>query len=142
MLFNLYYKVSLKRQINNKMKQKVNRIQEVIWVNRIYCVSLRNLIPHCSKGYGLISPKIKWINHVNEIAVPQISLTSVNFRSATSHKDSVDQHFDLLGRKINADQEKIQCLKKQKLNSFYFYFRQETCLFIPVLSRKLCLLEI
>lgn len=105
-------------------------------------MSLRNLIPHYSQGYGLISPKIKWINHDKEIAVPIISLTSANFRSATSHKDSVDQHFDLLERKINADQEKFQWLKKQKLNSFYFHFQQETCLFRPVLSRKLCLLEI
>ena len=80
----------------NKMKQKKFKIEELIRVHRNYCVSLRNLIPHCTQGYGLISPKIKWINPVKEIAVPQISLTSANFRTITSHTDSIDRHFDLI----------------------------------------------
>ena len=88
--------MKLMNRNKNKMKQKKFKIEELIQVHRNYCVSLRNLIPHCSQGYGLISPKIKWINHVKEIAVPQISLTSAIFRSATSHKDSVDRHFDFI----------------------------------------------
>ena len=76
------------------MKQKIHKIQEVIRVHRNYCVSLRNLIPSLYQGYGLISPKIKGIKPVKEIAVPQTSLTSTNLRTTTSHTDSVDQHFD------------------------------------------------
>ena len=66
----------------NKMKQKINKIQELILVHRNY--------------YGLISPKIKQIKPIKEIAVPQTSLILKNLRTTTSHTDSVDRHFDFI----------------------------------------------
>ena len=93
MLSNLYYKDRLKK---TKTEKDENRIQEVIRVHKNYCVYLRNLIPSLYPNYGLISPKIKRIKPVKEIAVPQTSLTSTNLRTATSHIDSVDRHFDFI----------------------------------------------
>ena len=78
------------------MKQKKYKIQELIRVHRNYCVSLKNLIPSLYPRLWINFSQEKRINPVKEIGVPQTSLTSTNLRTATSHTDSVDRHFDFL----------------------------------------------
>ena len=128
--------MKLMNRNRNKMKQKKFKIEELIRVHRNYCVSLKNLILSLYQGYGLISPKIKQIKPVKEIAVPQTSLTSTNLRTTTSYTSSVDRHFDFIWEKNKCREGEIFLvfLKNRKLTSFYSHFQQGTCLFSKICS--------
>ena len=89
------------------MKQKIHKIQEVIRVHRNYYV--------LKKFNSLTVPKIKRIKPVKEIAVPQISLTSANFRTTTSHTDSPDHTLIYLREKY-MQRRKILVFEKSKID--------------------------
>ena len=119
----------------NKIKQKIHKIQELIRVHRNYCVSLINLIPSLYPRLWIISPKIKRIEPVKEIAVPQTSLTSTNLRTTISHRDPVNRHFDFIWEKNKCREGKnFSKWKNRKLISLYSHFQQGTCLFCEICS--------